>query len=71
MSMRFSGFSQLSLLTVAVVLAATSTILPSPSAQAESMEVMEEIVVTARKREETLQEVPVVVTVLTENAIDS
>ena len=71
MSMRFSGFSQLSLLTVAVVLAATSAILPSPSAQAESMEVMEEIVVTARKREETLQEVPVVVTVLTENAIDS
>ena len=53
----------LSLLTTA------SALLPAQAVRAQSAQTMEEIVVTARKREESLQEVPVVVTVLTEDAI--
>ena len=49
----------------------TATLLPIQTAQAESAGVIEEVVVTARKRQETLQEVPVVVNVLTEDTINS
>ena len=71
MNLRFSGYTQFSSLTLAVVLVATSMLLPSQSAQAESARAIEEVVVTARKRDESLQEVPVVVNVLTEDMINS
>ena len=50
-------------------LALTSAVLPAQSVRAESTQVMEEIVVTARKREESLQEVAVAVSVLTDEVI--
>ena len=49
----------------------TSVLLPTHSVRAESTNVIEEIVVTARKREESLQEVPVAVSVLTSAMLDS
>lgn len=49
---------------------ATMGIMPVQFAQAESVNALEEVVVSARKRQETLQEVPVVVNVLTESAIE-
>ncbi len=52
-------------------LSAASVLLPDQSVRAESANVIEEIVVTARKREESLQEVPVVVNVLTAEMINS
>lgn len=69
------GFSSLTRFTLAAFalacLSATSALLPAQSVRAESANVIEEIVVTARKREESLQRVPVVVNVLTENTINS
>ena len=53
------------------LLSATSALLPVQSVRAESANVIEEIVVTARKREESLQETPVVVNVLTEDMISA
>ena len=47
----------------------TSALLPAQSVAAESARVIEEIVVTARKREESLQETAVAVSVLTDEAI--
>ena len=44
---------------------------PAQVVWAQSAQAIEEIVVTARKRQETLQEVPVVVNVLTEDTISS
>ena len=71
MNLRFSGCTQFSLTALALTLVSTSMLIPAESAQAESMNVIEEVVVTARKRQETLQEVPVVVSVLTEDAINT
>lgn len=50
--------------------ASLASLLPAP-AQAQGLNALEEVIVTARKREETLQEVPVVVNVLTEDMISS
>ena len=66
-----SGPIRLLSVTLAVVLAATSLLTPTQVVRAEAAQAIEEIVVTARKRQETLQEVPVVVNVLTEDAISS
>ena len=52
-------------------LCALPAILPVASVQAESADVIEEIVVTARKREESLQETPLAVNVLTDEMINS
>ena len=52
-----------------VLLSATSTMLPAQSVGAESANVIEEIIVTARKREESLQETPVVVSALSSKTI--
>ena len=71
MNLRFSGFTKFNSSTLAVALVATSILLPSQSAQAENVQAIEEVIVTARKRDESLQEVPVVVNVLTEEAINS
>lgn len=57
--------------TISAALATSATLLPAQLALAEGAQVIEEVVVTARKRQETLQEVPVVVNVLTEDAITS
>ena len=54
-----------------MVLIAALTLTPAQTVRAESASAIEEIVVTARKRNESLQEVPVVVNVLTEDAINS
>jgi iron complex outermembrane recepter protein len=43
----------------------------SPTAQAESASGLEEVVVTARKREESLQEIPIAVTAFSEAALES
>ena len=67
----FSSFSRLTSVKLAVVLAAASALVPAQVVLAQGAQAIEEIVVTARKRQETLQEVPVVVNVLTEEAIDS
>lgn len=48
-----------------------SALLPSQSVQAEGENVIEEVLITARKREESLQEVPVAVNVLTGDMINS
>ena len=56
---------------LAIALMAALALVPFQGVQAEGAQVIEEVVVTARKREETLQEVPVVVTVLTEDSINS
>ena len=53
------------------VLCAITAMLPVTAVQAESANVLEEIVVTARKREESLQEVPVAVNVLTAEMLDT
>ena len=50
---------------------ALSSMLPAQSVQAEGANVIEEVVVTARKKEESMQEIPVVVNVLTSDAINS
>ena len=51
------------------VLSVTSVLLPAQPVRAQEATVLEEIVVTARKRAESLQETPVVVNVLTEDVI--
>ena len=56
---------------LAMLLIATLTLTPAQTVRAESASAIEEVVVTARKRDESLQEVPVVVNVLTEDAINS
>ena len=67
----FCGLTQRLPYGVAVAVAASSTLVPAPVVLAESVGTIEEVVVTARKRQETLQEVPVVVNVLTEDSIRS
>lgn len=52
-------------------LSVASVLMPAQSVRAESANTIEEVVVTARKREESLQEVPVVVNVLTEDMINA
>ena len=64
---RHTRFSMVAL----AFLFAAPALLPAQSVRAESAQVIEEVVVTARKREESLQEVPVVVTVLTEDVIEN
>ena len=71
MNLRFSGCTHFGLTALALTLVSTSMLIPAESTQAESMNVIEEVVVTARKRQESLQEVPVVVSVLTEDAINT
>ena len=68
---RFLNLTQLASFPLAATLIATSALMPIQVVQAQSAQAIEEIVVTARKRQETLQEVPVVVNVLTEDAISS
>ena len=68
---RFLNLTQLASFTLAATLIATSALMPIQAVGAERAQAIEEIVVTARKRQETLQEVPVVVNVLTEDAISS
>ena len=67
----YSRLTRLTSVTTVVALMATSMLTPAQVVWAQSAQAIEEIVVTARKRQETLQEVPVVVSVLTEEAIDS
>ena len=50
---------------------AISATFPVGSVQAQGENVLEELIVTARKREESLQETPVVVNVLTSDSINS
>ena len=64
-------FIQITSLKLGVMLIAASMLLPIQAVRAEGVQGIEEIVVTARKRQESLQEVPVVVTVLTEDVINS
>lgn len=71
MKPHFSRCTQLSSLTLAFVLSATSMLSTVGVAQAQGASALEEIIVTARKRDESLQEVPVVVNVLTQDAINS
>ena len=68
-SLRHARFASAAL--ALAFLSATSALLPAQSVRAESANVIEEIVVTARKREESLQETPVVVNVLTEEMISA
>ncbi len=49
----------------------SSTLLPAQAVQAQGANVLEEVIVTARKREESLQETPVVVNVLTADMLNS
>lgn len=53
------------------VMGATSALLPVQSVQAQGARVLEEVIVTARKREESLQDIPVVVSVLTGDMLES
>ena len=67
-----SGYAHLAMASLAIAfLSAAATLLPVQSVRAESARAIEEVVVTARKRDESLQETPVVVNVLTEDAINS
>lgn len=68
---RYMSFARSTSVALAVALLATSVLVPTKVVHAESVQGIEEIVVTARKRQESLQEVPVVVNVLTEDAINS
>ena len=67
----YSRLTRLASLTMVIALMCASTLVPAKAVRAETAQAIEEVVVTARKRQETLQEVPVVVSVLTEEAIDS
>ncbi len=67
----YSRLTRLTPVTTVVALMATSMLIPAQVVWAQSAQAIEEIVVTARKRQETLQEVPVVVNVLTEDTISS
>ena len=67
----YSKLANLTSTAAVLVLVATSALVPAQVTRAESAQTIEEVVVTARKRQETLQEVPVVVNVLTEDAINS
>lgn len=68
----FFSLTRLTLAAFALAfLSVISVLLPVHSVGAESANVIEEIVVTARKREESLQESPVVVNVLTEEMINA
>ena len=68
----FFSLTRLTLAALALTfLSVTWVLLPAQSVLANSANVIEEIVVTARKREESLQEVPVTVNVLTEDMINS
>lgn len=70
--MEFLSLTRFTLAAFALAfLSATSVLLPAQSVRAESANVIEEILVTARKREESLQEVPVAVSVLTAEMLDS
>lgn len=53
------------------VMAATSALLPVQAVHAQGATMLEEIIVTARKREESLQQTPVAVNVLTADMIDT
>lgn len=66
----YSKFSRLTPAMAVLAFVASSVLAPAQQVLAESADVIEEVVVTARKRQETLQEVPVVVNVLTEDAIN-
>lgn len=66
-----SNYSKINSLVLALAIVGTSLLMPMQSALAESMQTVEEVVVTARKRQESLQEVPVVVDVITEDTIRS
>ena len=66
-----SRLTRLASLTMVIALMCASTLVPTQVVRAQTAQAIEEIVVTARKRQETLQEVPVVVSVLTEDAIES
>lgn len=52
-------------------MSATAALIPVQSVQAEGANVIEEVFVTARKREESLQETPVAVNVLTSEMLSS
>ena len=67
----YSRRTRLASLTMVIALMCASTLVPAQVVRAQSAQAIEEIVVTARKREESLQEVPVVVNVLTEESINS
>ena len=66
-----SEFTRLVSVTFVVVLSASSLLVPAQVVRAQTAQEIEEVVVTARKRQEILQEVPVVVNVLTEEMINS
>lgn len=66
----YSSLNHYTLGTLAIMLIATSVLTPIQAVRAEGAQGLEEIVVTARKRQESLQEAPVVVSVLTEDAIN-
>lgn len=70
MNLRFSGYTKLNTVTLALVLVATLTLSSTEWANAESMTAIEEIVVTARKREESLQDAPVVISALTSETLN-
>lgn len=53
------------------LLAVGSGLLPAQSVQAQGANTLEEVVVTARKRVESMQDVPVVVSVISQNTINS
>lgn len=53
------------------VMSFSSAVLPVQSVQAEGANVIEEIIVTARKREESMQDIPVVVSVLSGDTLES
>jgi iron complex outermembrane recepter protein len=65
-----SGRSVAAALT-AFVVSAPLVAQDAPTAQAESASGLEEVVVTARKREESLQEIPIAVTAFSEAALES
>ncbi len=65
-----SGHTRLATASLTIaLLSSTSTLLTAQSVRAESANVIEEIVVTARKREELLQDTPVVISALSARTI--
>ncbi len=66
----YSNLTQFASITLAVTLIATSVLMPIQAVRAESAQVIEEIVVTARKREESLQDTPVVISALSAKTIN-
>jgi outer membrane receptor protein involved in Fe transport len=49
----------------------SSTLLPAQTVQAQGASVLEEVIVTARKREESMQDTPIAVNVLTADTLNS